>query len=167
MYNSGNAGPGRRQGNTIGRMVRDFFAGLLLFLVVFALATLDKRIAHSAPMFGPAGKITMLIESQQLLRGNGTAASLRFPLVAAPRRRHASPLHNVKFDGRAGVSGYTMPLGDRARSAITAPGPAAHSTRSWALTVMALIFAAMTTLTLGLWRNLRYALVSRRGGRRL
>ena len=94
----------------------------------------------------------MHIEYQQLLRGNGTAATLRFPLVAAPRRMPAPPLHNVKFYGRAGVPGPNPQILD----------PAVKSTRGWTLTVMALIFAAMTALTLGLWRQLGYAVVGRR-----
>ena len=168
MYNGQNARQGQRQGHSFGRMARDFFAGLLLFLVVFALATLDKRTAHSAPVPGPGAEITILIDSQQLLRGNGGATSLRFPLVATPRHTPGSRLHNVKDDGRAGVSGYAMALGDRTRGARAAPGPADNSTRSWrALTVMALIFSVMTALTLGLWRQLRYAIVSRRCGRRV
>lgn len=157
MYHGHNAGPGRRQGNGIGRMVRNFFAGLLLFLVVFALATLDKRAAHSAPGIGPVEEIMMHLEYQQLLRGNGADTSLRFPLVAAPRRRSAPPLHNVKFDGRAGVPGPNPQTRDRA----------GNSTRGWTLTVMALMFSVMMALTLELWRQLGYAVVGRRGARRV
>lgn len=41
------------------------------------------------------------------------------------------------------------------------------SGRSWVLTVMALIFAVMSTLTLGLWRHLRHAVAPRKSGRRV
>jgi hypothetical protein len=47
------------------------------------------------------------------------------------------------------------------------PGTLDASGRSWILTVMALIFAVMTTLTLGLWRHLRHAVAPRKTGRRV
>lgn len=49
----------------------------------------------------------------------------------------------------------------------TGPGTLDASGRSWILTVMAFIFAVMTTLTLGLWRHLRHAVAPRKTGRRV
>ncbi|MFQ5626478.1 MAG: VIT domain-containing protein, partial [Methyloligellaceae bacterium] len=63
---------------------------------------------------GPGEEITIRIEYQQMLRRNGEAYSLRFPLVAAPRHTPGLPLHNVKLDGRAGVPGPNLPLRDPA-----------------------------------------------------
>ena len=83
-----------------------FFADLPLFPVVFALATLDKRNANSAPMFGPGEAIAMHLEYQNISNccAETGATSLRFPLVAAPRRTSALPLHNLKFErARRGV----------------------------------------------------------------
>lgn len=135
------------------------FADLPLFPVVFALATLDKRNANSAPMFGPGEAIAMHLEYQNISNccAETGATSLRFPLVAAPRRTSALPLHNVKFDGRAGVPGPNPQTRDRA----------GNSTRGWTLTVMALMFSVMMALTLELWRQLGYAVVGRRGARRV
>lgn len=43
------------------------------------------------------------------------------------------------------------------------PGAANNNARIWTLTVMALAFAAMMALTLGLWRHLRQSVAPRRG----
>ena len=58
----------------------------------------------SVPRIGPGEEITVKIEYQELLRGDGGAYSLRIPLVVAPRHAPRSNLHPVKLDEYAGVS---------------------------------------------------------------
>ena len=224
--------------------VRDFLVGLALFVAVFALAMLDSRASRSAPavIFNPATfaqsetvspvNISTRTDDQEMLRRNGDAYSLRFPLVVAPRHADKPHLQPVKRGEPAGVSGpqrkfrslqkfaalegrrysgrlanedlpfnhpadrltgaggaehsirkyfpsedvasprpksskLAMNYGNKGAKGQAIPGTLEARDRTWILTVMALIFAAMTTLTLGLWRHLRRSVAPRRTGRRV
>ena len=57
----------------------------------------------SVARIGPGEEVTVKIEFQELLRGNGGVYTLHIPLVAAPRHAPRSYLHPVKLDGHVGV----------------------------------------------------------------
>lgn len=49
---------GRKQGgrNPIGEIARDFLAGLIIFIIIFALAAADARPSHSQAAAGSAAR---------------------------------------------------------------------------------------------------------------
>ncbi len=149
MYKHPTARPDWRQKTIIRRTIRDFFAGLLLFLAIFALATFDKHAAHSA---------TVLTASEDLPAG----WAYEIAVTAADRTKHANTVTPAgKMIQLALNNTYKAP------QVHATPGLAEPSSRGWTLVVMALIFAVMTALTLGLWRHLRNAVVGWRDGRRV
>ncbi len=79
----------------------------------------------SVSRIGPGEEITIKIEFQELLRGNGGTYNLRIPLVASPRHAPRSYLQPVKLEGHAGAS----------HRAATADGTADRKTNTVSLRV--------------------------------
>ncbi len=177
-------------------MARDFLVGLALFLTVFTLAMLDSRASHSAPAFiakpvtitqnraftpikismrtmDPGGSHNRAADfkasnSTLSLPGDWALAGAGYPaLLPLVKKKTALPGSGSAVEATGKNSKLAMTIskrkaGNLVSSRITGPGD-----RTWMLGVMALIFATMTALTLGLWRHLRVTVSPRRGGRRV
>lgn len=177
-------------------IVRDFLVGLAVFLTVFTLAMLDPRTSHSAPAFvskavisarseaiTPA-KVTTGAFGHQVTEGGAADFEASVFTLSRPDAQELASedlpatFPAVKMNSALPGSGKAAePAGKNSKLAMNigkrkAGMPATHGTpeageRTWILTVMAMVFAAMTALTLGLWRHLRLSVAPRRGGRRV
>ncbi len=114
-------------------IVRDFLVGLALFFTVFMLAMLDSRASHSATAVD-------FIAAPPGVHGNADTSIKPAPQVTRLARKKA---------GR----GY---------GALRVAGAPSTMERSWMIAVMALFFAAMTAITLSLWRHLRSSVSRKR-----
>jgi hypothetical protein len=176
-------------------IVRDFLVGLALFLTVFILAMFDSRASHSAPAFfaKPATSIQSTFTPVKISMGalglrvseNEAADFEESDLILSPpgarefagenfrstfptvKKKSVLPGSGADAEPPGRHSKLAMTVSKRrADKAAFSPTPTA-SDRTWMLGVMALIFAVMTALTLGLWRHLRLTVAPRRGGRRV
>ncbi len=176
-------------------IVRDFLVGLALFLTVFTLAMLDSRASHSAPAFFAKPltvahseafipvKISMGTLGIRISENGDTdfeTSNSTMPLPGAKRvgkdfpatfpavkKNTALPGSGSEDEAAGQKSKLAMTLSKRKAERVTSYGIAGTDDRTWVLGVMAFIFAAMTALTLGLWRHLRLTVAPRRGGRRV
>lgn len=160
--------PGQRQenavGKTVGRMARDFFAGLMLFVTVFALATLDSEQAwpHSAQASQALNLVSDTVIPQAVENDR------RLPQVIT-----GTPEQNARHK-RVIAQGYLPPTITPKASGISITGQAHGNTEaassSWRfslIVIMALIFGGMSALTMHLWRHLRHEYQPPRTRRRI
>lgn len=155
-------------------IVRDFLVGLAVFLAVFTLAMLDSRESRSAPAL--VSMPATIVQNETIIAGNVTTGTLS-PQVPGSEDLPVNPppLHIYsKASGPDDIAEHSseksklaMNTGKSGAGPFATPGMPEASERTWILTVMALIFAAMTALTLGLWRHLRQSVAPRRNGRRV
>lgn len=98
----------------------------------------------------------------------GASSSASVP-GEADRSLVTSAMPNVELgpgkDGGIKVAGLNGSIG----SALSGPGrqPGNAGPLNWTLGLMAIVFAIMTALTLGLWRHLHHAVEPRRSGKRI
>jgi hypothetical protein len=177
-------------------IVRDFLLGLAVFLTVFTLAMLDSGTSHSAPAFYPkpatfsqSGAITLarvttgtlILQAPEgevtdyeainvtLPRPNGPPlASDYFPAALPAMKNYGkAPGKNDTAEDSIYNARLAMNIDTLRAGRFAAPGTQKQSGRTWMLTVMALIFAAMTALTMCLWRHLRQSIAPQRTDRRV
>lgn len=149
--------PAPRQGNTIsktvGRIARDFFGGLILFVAVFAMAALDSEQAWPHP--AQTSQALNLVSDTiipQIVRND-----TRLPQVIT-----GIPERNARHK-RVIAQGYLPPTITPEASGISifgqANGNSEVASSSWRFSlvaIMALIFGGMSALTMHLWRHLRH-----------
>lgn len=115
-------------------IVRDFLVGLAVFFAVFTLAMLDSRTSHSA---------TAVVSKP------------------APPGLHGKQDNSIK--PAAEMSRLALKRANREPGGLPVAGAPSITGRTWMIAVMALFFAAMTAITLGLWRHLRCSVATKRG----
>lgn len=120
--------PGRCR--LVRQTARDFFLALLIGLAVFAIAALDAGPVQSAPAASPVARSLATLDEPYA------------PIIRAQVKPNAKFL--VPSQAAAGT--------DNLRAGRTA-SPASFST----IAIMALLFAAMSAMTLGFWRHLACA----------
>lgn len=113
--------------------VRDFLVGLAVFFTFFMLAMLDSRTSHSAT----ADKYMAAPPGIHETMDNSAMPAVSISKLAMKKTNHRPSV---------------LPL---------AVAPSGMN-RSWMLAVTALFFAAMTAITLGLWRHLRRSVSPKR-----
>ena len=134
----------------------------------------------------PASDVNAAIEAVALEHSLISRMTSMVPMDITPPRPQDQPLASEELPvilpaGWVYEETFTAPVGQaaagqpvklasndarEATGGLAAPGADKASTRRWTLSVMALIFAVMTALTLGLWRHLSSSVVPRRDGRR-
>lgn len=152
-------------------IVRDFLVGLAVFFAIFTLALLDSRASRSAPavVSNPAMTVRSAAPSaaddtDKISGGSWKPALALSSAVSGKsiakfrvRQKITSP-EARRYAGQA--------MGDGAAGAVAEHAPS-RMNRIWLITVMALLFAAMTAITLGLWRHLRASVVPKRTARKV
>jgi hypothetical protein len=170
-------------------IVKDFLVGLAVFFAVFALAMLDSRASRSAPAV--ISKPAVMAQSTALSDHNGNINRVSFqarpgsgfgPVRVASGNLKTAPGPNDETDaltiytpGRthekrddsakpaAGMSRMALKKAKRGTDILPVAGVPSTMGRSWMIAVMALFFAAMSAITLSLWRHLRSSVTTKRG----
>ncbi len=138
MKRCGAAGRARAQCRIIRQTTRDFAMALLVFFTIFAFAALDARPAQPAPAVWSASQLLKLVDDPYA------------PIV----RAQVKPDPQILPPSRAAAGTDDVPT--------ARPVPAA---RLATIGIMALLFAAMSALTLGLWRHLGRTIAAPRRAR--
>lgn len=167
----------------------DFLAGFLIFLVVFGLATLDPRAAWPAPANAAVIEITHEsadTPNHRLSIGHGgtlAAPSGETDVSVDAWIRSSQEVSPVVDDTSKGTAGQFNTAESKALKLAQAhqaarqgfhpslygpqlPKGAMLDHRTFWVTAMALLFAAMCAVTLGFWRHLRRVCASPRRIRR-
>ncbi|MHA1165922.1 MAG: hypothetical protein ACTSP0_10145 [Alphaproteobacteria bacterium] len=170
-------------------IVKDFLVGLAVFFAVFMLAMLDSRASCAAPaviskpavtaqnialsnQFGKINRVSLQVrrgggyglirvmteDHETALRPDNETWALN---VSMPERAHKKPDNSAK--PAAGMSRLALKKAKRRPGVFPVAGAPSTMSRSWMIAVMALFFAAMTAITLSLWRQLRGSVSSKRG----
>ena len=170
-------------------IVKDCLVGLAVFFTVFMLAMLESRASRAAPAV--LSKPAVMAQGEALSTHNGkiNRASLQMRrggsvgIIRVLAEDHETTLSpddetdalNVPMSGSAheipnnaalpasGTSKLAMKKAKRRPGVIPAAGVPTSMGRSWMIAVMALFFAAMTAITLSLWRHLRNSVSPKRG----
>jgi hypothetical protein len=172
-------------------IVRDFLVGLAVFFAIFTLAMLDSRASRSAPAV--VSMPAMTVQSAALSPANVTGKSsgkswkralalpsavnskdiakirARQKIASLEARRYAG-LHRQQDTSAmpaAKMSRLALKSADRGMGSLPAAHAPSRLDRTWLITVMALLFAAMTAITLGLWRHLRSSVAPKRTRRKI